>query len=400
MAKFRLAVFNTQPPHLYCGGVERRILEVTRRLQTEADITVYSGTKAGFKAPTPIGNVNFVPSKSSDRLFPLDNWTFNRSITKNSAVFEADVFEAHNNSAYGLPNALQKRGINKPFIHVIHGTLADEYEQGKKGPQTLRGRLANAFMKQQAKQEKRIAEKATLIVTISKYSQGKILEHYGIGADKIRIIPNGVDTEKYRPTDGTAARQLFGLGEEPCVLFVGSFIHRKGLPYLIDAAEKVVKERTNTKLLMVGDGPLKGWLLDTLRKKGLLNNFVFLGKLDENQLVSAYNAADVFVLPSIQEGQGIVLLEAQSCAKPVVAFGVGGVNEAVKDGETGFLVDVGQVDELSGALVKLLGDKALASKMGGNGREFVAGNFTWDICAGKMLSAYREAANRYFNIGI
>ncbi|HSV49411.1 MAG TPA: glycosyltransferase family 4 protein, partial [Candidatus Acidoferrales bacterium] len=181
MTKFRLAVLNTQPPQLYFGGVERRIIEVTHRLQSEADITVYSATKAGFKTPITIDGVNFVPAKSTDRLFPLDNWTYNRSIIKNSAIYEADVFEVHNNSAYGLPEALQKRGIKKPILHLIHGTLADEYEQGKKGAQTLRSKLANTIMKYQAKQEKTIAQNATIIATISRYSQAKILQHYAIG---------------------------------------------------------------------------------------------------------------------------------------------------------------------------------------------------------------------------
>ena len=82
MGKFRLAVFNTQPPHLYFGGVERRIIETSNRLQTQADITVYSGTKAGFKKPANINGVSFVPCYSTDRLFPLDNWFFNRSLYK------------------------------------------------------------------------------------------------------------------------------------------------------------------------------------------------------------------------------------------------------------------------------------------------------------------------------
>jgi len=99
----------------------------------------------------------------------------------------------------------------------------------------------------------------------------------------------------------------------------------------------------------------------------------------------------VFALPSIQEGQGIVLLEAQASAKPVVAFDVGGVNEAVRNGETGLLVKRGDTGELADALLKLLSDKALREKMGANGRRFVTENFTWDICAQKMLSVYREA---------
>jgi glycosyltransferase involved in cell wall biosynthesis len=324
-------------------------------------------------------------------VFPLDNWTYNRSVSRDFAVLEADVFEAHNNSAYGIPEALRKHGVNKPLVHLIHGTLADEYEQGKKGPQTLKSRLANALMKQQAKQEKSMAEKATLIVTISRYSQSKILEHYGIGADRVRIIANGVDTKKYKPSDSAAPRQQFGLGKEPCVLFVGSFIHRKGLPFLVDAAEKIVREQAKTKFLMVGDGPLKGWLLDTLRKKNIVQNFVFLGTLQEDKLIDAYNAADVFVLPSIQEGQGIVLLEAQACGKPVVAFNVGGVKEAVRHNETGFLLESGNTDGLAGKLLELLENDTLRKKMGDAGPRFVTENYTWDLCAQRMLETYKEA---------
>ena len=124
MAKFRLAVFNTQPPHLYFGGVERRILEVTKRIASEAEINVYCGTKAGFKTPITIDGVNFVPAKSTDKLFPLDNWSYNRSLTKNPDVYDADIFEIHNNSAYGFPKALEKRSLKKPFIHLIHGPLS------------------------------------------------------------------------------------------------------------------------------------------------------------------------------------------------------------------------------------------------------------------------------------
>ena len=98
----------------------------------------------------------------------------------------------------------------------------------------------------------------------------------------------------------------------------------------------------------------------------------------------------MFVLPSIQEGQGIVLLEAQASGKPVVAFDVGGINEAVQNGETGLLVERGNIEELADALLKLLTDKGLREKLGVNGRRFVTENFTWDICAQKMLKIYRE----------
>ncbi len=393
MAKFQLAVFNTQPPHLYFGGVERRIIEVTKRLQNQTDITIYSGTKAGFKTPVTINGVNFAPCSSTDKLFPLDNWFYNRSLIRTAQIYNADIFEAHNNSGYGFPNALEKRHLKKPFIHIIHGPLADEYEQALlSGHQSARSGLANRFMKHQAKQEETMAKRASQIIAVSKYSQGKILEHYDVEEAKIRVVPNGVDVEKFKPIkDTSAAKRKFGLGDEPCVLFVGSLVPRKGLPFLVEAAKKVVRQQADAKFLIVGEGPLKSQIDHTLSEANLSGNFVFLGNQKEEALIELYNCADVFVLPSIQEGQGIVLLEAQACGRPVVAFGVGGVNEAVRNGETGLLVKGGDSGGLAEALLKLLLDESLRAELGVNGRRFVSENFTWDVCAGKMLRVYLEA---------
>jgi glycosyltransferase involved in cell wall biosynthesis len=163
------------------------------------------------------------------------------------------------------------------------------------------------------------------------------------------------------------------------------------LPFLVEAAKKIVKKYSGTKFVIVGEGPLKNRLLSYLETANLSGNFKFLGNVKEDMLPALYNCADVFALPSIQEGQGIVLLEAQASAKPVVAFDVGGVNEAVRNGETGLLVKRGSSEELADALLKLLSDKALREKMGANGRRFVIENFTWDICAQKMLNVYHEA---------
>ena len=243
-----------------------------------------------------------------------------------------------------------------------------------------------------AKLEEETAKNATLIVTISQYSLEKIKQFYNVDEAKVRIVPNGVDPEKFKPfEDQAAVKRQFGLGNEPCVLFVGSLIPRKGLPFLVEAAKKIVKEYKETKFIIVGEGPLRNQLLRKIEAANLSGNFTFLGNIKGDMLPAVYNCADVFALPSIQEGQGIVLLEAQASAKPVVAFDIGGVNEAVRNGETGLLVKRGSTDELADAIMKLLSDKALREKMGANGRRFVAENFTWDICAQKMLNVYNEA---------
>jgi glycosyltransferase involved in cell wall biosynthesis len=389
LGKFRLAVFNTQPPHLYFGGVERRILETATRLQTEAEITVYSGSKAGFKAPAAIEGVNFVPCNSTDRLFPLDNWTFNRSLTKSAKEINADVYEAHNVSGYGF----LKESRKQPFIHTIHGVLADEYVQAKaNGDFSPRNWLANQFMRNLAQKESETAQKADYIVTISNYSIEKILKNYPVEKKKIRLVPNGVDTEKFKPqTANSELKRSLGIGDKPCALFVGNLVPRKGLQFLVQAAQTVTKQIGNATFLIVGEGPQKNQIKGQLEKANLSKNFLFLGNIKDSELPAIYNCADVFVLPSIQEGQGIVLLEAQACGKPIVAFDVGGINEAVQNGKTGFLAKHGNTDELTDALLKFLSDISLREKMGEAGRKFVLDNFTWDICAQGMLGVYREA---------
>jgi glycosyltransferase involved in cell wall biosynthesis len=235
------------------------------------------------------------------------------------------------------------------------------------------------------------AQNADLTVTVSKYSLQKIVQLYGVERAKIRIVPNGVDPQRFRPFEGCERiKHQIGIDSKLCVLFVGRLIPRKGLAYLIEAAEHVVKERRETVFVVVGNGPLKNHLVSQVEKLGLASNFVFLGDVNESLLPALYNCADVFAFPSIQEGQGIALLEAQATAKPVVAFDMGGVHEAVLGNETGFLVKPSS-RELADALLRLLSSFSLREKMGLKGREFVSNNYSWDVCARRMLEVYHEA---------
>ncbi len=392
MKKLNLAVFNTQPPHLYFGGVERRIVETAKSLRNQVDTTVYSGTKAGFRKPASINGVHVVPCFSTDALFPVDNWFFNNTLAGAADSIKADVYEAHVVSGYGFLRTLRERGIRKPFVQTVHGVLADEYVQAiQRGSPTLRAKLANFFMWRLSKLEEESAKNATLTVTISKYSSEKIVQFYGVDRAKIRIVPNGVDTRRFKPSEGSEMiKRQIGIDSKLCVLFVGRLIPRKGLTFLVEAAKHIVKDYSQTIFLIVGDGPLKNHLIAHLEKTNLSNNFVFLGDVNETVLPALYNCADVFVLPSIQEGQGIALLEAQASAKPVVAFDVGGVGEAVLDKETGLLMKPDS-NALADAIMKLLASWSLRETMGNKGRKFVVDNFSWDVCAQKMLKVYREA---------
>lgn len=394
MGKVRLAVFNTQPPHLYFGGVERRIMETAKRLSTNVNITIYSGTKAGFKKPTKVDGIGLVPCFSTDALFPLDNWFFNHTLVNDGGAIEADVYEAHNASGYAFLKSLRKRKPKAPFVQTVHGVLADEYIQTvAAGSLTPRERLASLLMWRLSRLEGESARNASLVVTVSNHSARRAAELYNVDKAKIRVVPNGVDAERFKPTKSADSfKQRLGLGNRQVVLFVGRLIPRKGLQYLVEAAKPIIKERSNTLFVILGDGPLRSKLTAQLMRVGISENFLFLGDVKENPLPSFYNCADVFAFPSVQEGQGIALLEAQASAKPVVAFDVGGVSEAVREGESGLLVERGNSDVLAEAILRLLSDSSLRQRMGSVGREFVMANYTWDICAEKMLEVYREAA--------
>ena len=393
MEKLRVGVLNTQPPHLYFGGVERRIMEIGKRLSDEVDFTVYSGTKAGFHRPATVEGVKIIPCSSTDRVFPLDNWTFNRTLKKIAPHLQADVYESNNVSGYGLQKALQTRNSKTPFITTVHGVLADEYIQAQHhGGASARGKLANFFMKQLAKIEGESARNASLVVTISKYSKQKIVELYGVNESKIRIVPNGVDPQKFKPSnDCSIIRERIGAGNRSIVLFVGRLIPRKGLHYLVEGARQVVREHNETLFAIVGDGPLKSQIVSKVAQAGLASNFAFLGDVSETELTMLYGCSDIFAFPSIQEGQGIALLEAQASALPVVAFNVSGVTEAVLDKQTALLVEPDST-YLAEAILTLLSDAALRQTLGAKGREHMLQELTWDICAKKMLVAYREAS--------
>jgi glycosyltransferase involved in cell wall biosynthesis len=389
--KLKVAIFNTQPPHLYFGGVERRIIENAKLLRKDVDTTIYCGSKKGFKKSSVIDGITFIPCFSTDILYPIDNWFFNRSISELKNIVKTDIYEAHTVSGYKLLKTLKKQKIHKPFIHTIHGVLADEYIQASRNVSpTIRMKLSNIFMWYLAKIEKETAQKANLIITVSNYSAQKIVQLYDIDQTKIRIVPNGVDIQKFKPNkQDNNISHVIGNNYEDLVLSVGNLIPRKGLHFLIESAKRVIKENKKTKFVVVGDGPLRNHLISYSKKLDVFENFIFLGEVSEALLHRLYNSASIFISTSIQEGQGISLLEAQATAKPVIGFNVTAIKEVVKNNETGLLIKPDK-NELSKAISFLLSDKVLQEKMGRSGREFVSKNFSWEISANNMLKIYSE----------
>src|SRR5262245_25614198 len=186
-------------------------------------------------------------------------------------------------------------------------------------------------------------------------------------AGKVRLVPNGIDLARFTPrASSPALRAALGVPpSSPLVLSIGRFVPEKGHRHLLDAAARIERTKPGVHWVLVGAGELETPLREQARALGLESRVRFTGWRDDVPDVLA--VADVFVLPSENEGFGRVVVEAMAMARPVVATAVGGVPEIVRDGETGVLVPVSDPQALGDALRALLDDPARAARLGAAG---------------------------------
>lgn len=199
-----------------------------------------------------------------------------------------------------------------------------------------------------------------------------------------KIIPFGVGcdlfTPKPRPTDGTAR-----------IGFVKNLERKYGPEVLIEAMATIAASCPNARLIMCGKGPMAELLQGRVRELGLADKVEFPGRLPHEQVVGLIQSLDLMVMPSTcQESFGVAAIEASACGVPVVATRVGGVGEAVVDGETGLLVSPGDAAALAEACISLISDPARRTAMGGAGRAFVLEHYQWYRNAAEMEKVYEE----------
>jgi glycosyltransferase involved in cell wall biosynthesis len=207
----------------------------------------------------------------------------------------------------------------------------------------------------------------------------------------ILSIPNGIDAGLYCPSSDQKQPDRVE------VFFAGRLRYQKGLDCLIGSIGRLKKDGYEKagrfpefRLRIAGCGPLEDFLKKLVREKGIEKEVVFLGHLDENELIDAYQHSDVFVNPSRYEGMPNALLEAMACGLPCVVTKVEGHDELVKEGENGFLVPKESESTLADAIGRLIVNETLRKKMGRRSREIAIENFTWKATAHEFLKIMRK----------
>ncbi len=234
--------------------------------------------------------------------------------------------------------------------------------------------------------EKLAIESADRVIAVSKMMKKDITKYFNIPSEKIKVIYNGIDLNKWKETKTDYTLKEYGIKGE-YILFVGRTTKQKGMVYLIDAAKDI-----NANVVFCTSAPDTKEVEDEIRKKlkGIKNTLWINKLLKEEQYIELYSNASVFACPSIYEPFGIINLEAMSCKTPVVASKVGGIKEVVVEGETGFFVEPANPKQLAEKINILLASKELAEKFGENGRKRVEKYFDWKMIARQTKELYEE----------
>jgi len=211
----------------------------------------------------------------------------------------------------------------------------------------------------------------------------------GFAPEKVRVIHNGVDVEKFRLGRDHRERLFPGLGDSSLVVLVGN-MHSdvKGHPWLIAAAPAVIREFPSTRFLLVGDGEQRHNFEQQAADLGLAQNFLFLGRRSDIPEILA--SCDIALLPSRAEGLPNAVLEYMAAGLPTVVSRVGGNTELIEDGETGLVVPPEDSPALSEALLTLLRQPVLVQKMGQRARAFAAENFSFERLVREIDALYSE----------
>ncbi|MFA6599670.1 MAG: glycosyltransferase [Candidatus Omnitrophota bacterium] len=239
----------------------------------------------------------------------------------------------------------------------------------------------------------RIYRRARAVVCCSRQVGDRLIS-FGVEPSKIEVLYPAVDLNRYRPCD-VPADYLEGkkLAGRRILLTVGRLIERKGHDHVLRSLSAVVEKFPDLLYCIVGEGAHEPKLREISRRLGLEKHVWFAGQVDEKELLLLYNVCELFIMPSREipesghiEGFGIVFLEANACAKPVIGGKSGGVAEAIRDGETGLLVDPQSPDEISKKIIFLLSKPEEANRMGLEGLRWARTNFSWERYA---QEAYR-----------
>jgi len=313
-------------------------------------------------------------------MFRENRYAFNvaRIVRENNV----NLIHAHFCYPEGFVGLQVKRNIKKPLIVTAHGR-AIQIESSINYGLRLNSKIDLLV--------RRVIREADRLIVASTFN-ADLLRSLGAPDDKIRLIPFGVDLERFYPNlDSSLIKRKLNVDDDTYIVFcLKSGSKRYGVEYLIRAAPRVLRVHPKVIFIVGRKGPLHNYYISLCRELGVLKNFFFVGDIPYNLLPYYYASCNVFVNPSLIEGFGIVAIEAMASGRPVIATNVGGTTDIIIDGFNGFLVKPKSPDELAEKIIYLLDNPDVSRKIAANGRRTVEEKFSKEKQIKGVLNVYRE----------
>lgn len=334
------------------GGIKSHVFTIAKELDRskyEVEIAA-SFDEPDIRRMSEMG-IGYVPLNISDRSSPFDILRTASALKKIVRAEGIDLVHAH-----GFVAGLTAQISGVPSVMTIHNFPPDK------------GLKAMGF-----KGTERHLSKRTLGCIAVSQALRESVGRIGIDMSKTRVIYNGIDDELFEERPALLRQEYHIPDKDKLVVCVARLMSDKGVEFLVRAASLIRRDRDGVYFVLIGDGPLRGYLEGLAEEMGLKDRFIFAGYRENAGML--LSGCDMFVLPSLKEGLGISLLEAMSSRVPCVASGVGGIPEVLCDGMGGVLVKPGDYMELYAAMRYLLENEDKSREMAEKGYNIARNGF-------------------------
>jgi len=331
------------------------------------------------------GFLRFLLAELNAALFALSASNY---LSKNCS--NIDIIHLHLTSI-GLIVSILHRRLRAKMVYTCH---LGEWE--------LSGRKLSLFERLHLFLDPYLMRRVNRVIALNDSARECFISKSRINANKIVVVHNGVDTDFFKPdTDtGKSTRKKYGLEEKLAILFVGRMAHIKGVEHLVKAADMLVNDFKYGNAVFVLVGPFtfdatekpinREEMLGYIKQHRLEGNVMFTGSLPREEVRDLYSASDIFVLPSLAEGDPLVTLEAMASGQPVIGTKVGGIPYHIRDGWNGFLIDPANDQQLADKIRYLIVNPDERKRMGANSRQYAEEEFDWSKVTERLVRVYQS----------
>ena len=372
-----------------CGGSVIHVMELTKYLQKYPVATkIYAASELDYEAKNRAVLYQKINSKHIIKRF--NSYIRFRNYRVSFGLFSTllkdsnniDIFHSHAPRSFQEDIAALVAVIKKKKLVITsHGVLSVSTSYFQHLYERLKD-LTSGFVKNKLLNIDYIA--------VTKL-EALFFKKFGFPEENIHIIPHGIDTSHFKPSDPSKFLKKYNLSGKKIILFVGRISKGKRIDLLVEAFAQLQEEIPEAILLIAGgDFGYKVVIEQLIKKQNLNDKIIFLGHIEKNKLPELYSLANVVVMPAKSETFGHVALEANACEKIPIASNHWGPKEIIENGKTGYLIEYGNIEEMKEKIKHVIENENRQVQMGKYAREYVKKNYSWESCAQKHYELYKK----------